>query len=385
MHTNIHGLFITHVPVTHLYGAATSLRLYLENNQDFEISLVVPRSLNPLKWKVQVSAQEKKYLGKKIREIHSLFLPIDMCYEGAPKTISSIIIVFIKNLFFYLFKWQFKQLCLKKQYDFIYLNSLTLNTLINEKNKYFIHIREVCDCVNHNRINKISQSRGIIFIDNKTYQPFSNYCSSLNFTILNNPIDMLQLQDLHINYKDFLETLGINQYSEGTKIFSCIGSIMSIKGIDFIIKSFVQAHSANSMLLIVGGSDQIKYQLECQKIASSSNNIYFTGEIRDIGKIYYISDFIVRGDPDFRIGRTIFEGLYSGCTLILPGSTKDIEECHELIPFKNQIYTYLPRNLNELKMLFQSCDKITIGKNKNYISNSLEFAKYLNKFIIKFI
>lgn len=390
MKEKIKGLFITHVPLMHLYGAGTSLRLYLKNNQEIEAYIIIQRPINPLKWwKKEVLEKEKEYFQGKVKKIYRFFLPIDFCYEGSPERLVDLIYAFLKNILFHLFKWQINRLCFQEKYDFIYLNSVALNSLINKKYNYLLHVREILYCSNRKTLSRIRQCKGLIFIDPKTQQVFSDKnligedCKVLN---LNNPVDMTPLKEINIEeFQDFLKNYKlIKYYYNNYKIFSCIGTIIPVKGVDFIINSFLEAKLENSILLVVGNESDKKYSQKCRKLSLGQEIVCFLGEINDINKIYYLSDFILRGDPDFRIGRTIFEGLYSGCGIILPGSQEDIDGYQEFSPFKEKIYPYKPRDINDMVRVLKICNNINVWP-KEYKSNAKEYAKKMNEFICNHI
>lgn len=386
----IKGLFITHVPLMHIYGAATSLRLYLKNNKDIDATIITPMPLNPLKWwNKEVLKKEKEYFQGKVKNIYRFFLPIDLCYEGHPKNI--FIIIFIKKILFHLFKWQINRLCFQEKYDFIYLNSVCLNSLIinPKKYKYILHVREVLDdCVSKKILSRIRQCKGVIFIDAKTQQSFLDKNLIFeNCKILINPVDMTPLKEIQNQEIDnFLELYNLKYYyHDKYKIFSVIGTIIPLKGVDFIIKSFLEAKLDRSILLVVGSEADKKYSQECRKLSQGyqgEERVRFLGEINDINKIYYISDFIVRGEPDFRIGRTILEGLYSGCGVILPVEQNDVYE--EFSYFKEKIYRYKPRDINDMVRVLKICNNDVVEK-KEYKSNAIEYTKKMNEFICNIV
>lgn len=378
------GLFITHTDITHLYGASTSLRTYLENNQDFEATVILPRPLNLLRWKKNIPSHQERF-SSKINKFYMFFLPWDLCYEDADKSIRMRISVYVHNILFRLFKWQIERLICNNDYDFIYLNSLVLNDLIDNKHPYFIHIRE---CFYGEKLGKsmekIMRSKGILFIDKTTfYALYHNHIlHKANYIILNNPFDMRHLKKIEINKEKFFNNLGISYHDE-LKIFSVIGTVSPWKGIDLIIQSFLDANLSNSILLIVGDSNDKKYISYCKKIASKSSMIHFLGEIQDVGQIYYLSDFILRGDKSFRIGRTIYEGLYSGCSVIIPGTQDDVNQCEELRYFGNRVYTYNPSDVNDFSSVLKNCIASPLPSSKIYMSNIDQFNKCFKEFIVK--
>jgi hypothetical protein len=137
----------------------------------------------------------------------------------------------------------------------------------------------------------------------------------------------------------------------------------------------------NALLLIVGRTTDKAYLSACKKAASRHHNIFFLGEIADMIPIYAHSDFIIRSDPDFRIGRTVFEGLYAGCGTILPGSDADINTARELIPFKDRVCFYAPGNLEAFAERLRQCEKLARPK-RTYESNVTEYIQSVTDFLL---
>jgi glycosyltransferase involved in cell wall biosynthesis len=137
----------------------------------------------------------------------------------------------------------------------------------------------------------------------------------------------------------------------------------------------------NALLLIVGRTTDKAYLSACKKAASRQHNIFFLGEIKDMLPIYAHSDFVVRSDPDFRIGRTIFEGLYAGCGAILPGSDDDVNTTQELIPFKERVFCYAPGDFEAFAEQLKQCEKLARPK-RTYESNVPEYIQSVTDFLL---
>ena len=93
-----------------------------------------------------------------------------------------------------------------------------------------------------------------------------------------------------------------------------------------------------------------------------------------------MSDYIIRGESYFCVGRTMYEGLYSGCDAIIPGEDKDKNDLFEYEKFKNKIYLYQPGNSQELEHLLEKLSHQKVY-NKTCLSNVDEYVGQFNNFI----
>jgi len=267
----------------------------------------------------------------------------------------------------------------KKGYWFVYLNSITLYPIINNSQNYFLHVREILDTSNfyYKKITrKMNKCKGVIFIDYSTYFPFIGIKAPS--IIMNNPIDMESVKGLDL--KMICKNLNIDL---NNTVISILGTISEVKGVDFIINCLNQSSNRNIILLVVGDIEDKKnsYSKHCQVIAKINKNIRFIGEMADVTSIYAISDYIIRGEPVFAIGRTIYEGLYSGCKVIVPG---DIENCKDKIfnyyQYKEKIIFYEPRN--ELDLIKKINQLGKVEKNlDDFVSNTQDYQRMHTSFI----
>ena len=90
------------------------------------------------------------------------------------------------------------------------------------------------------------------------------------------------------------------------------------------------------------------------ELSLPDKRIEFHGEEKDINRIYALSDYIIRGEIDFRIGRTIFEALYADCDVILPSSDKEIEREKDLRVLRDKVHIYTPRDRKSLTTVIES-------------------------------
>ncbi len=381
MKSKLKGLFVCHVPASSTYGAATSFRLLIDSlHRDISATLVIPRPLNPFRDKGALADAEATHYTCMPKDLYMEYLPWDVCYEGKP-LLSNQALLTVRNGYSEIFRWRFRQLLRKGNFDFVYLNSLALNPLINEDPNTFIHVREVFNGKGQARLNRLSRAKGVIFIDKLTRDAFVDKISARNEVILNNPFDMLHLKDVNVSREQYFSSFSID-CNPKTRVFSCIGTVLPMKGVDFVIKSFTRARLSDALLLIVGQGYNSAYRKLCKKAAENDKRVLFLGEVKDMAPIYLFTDFVLRGDPDFRIGRTVFEGLYSGCGTILPGKQKDIDRISEFKRFKEKISVYHPRNLEDLIIAFQECETKPRSK-RVFESNTDEYSNNFYNFITR--
>lgn len=352
------------------YGAAKSLG-YILRNSDLDFDLIHEHYL--LK---NVSSDEiKQYAGKNMRNSYIFHLP----YIGKIVLNEEKLRFWVK---FRRFLSDFKNKILyqqdirkiyglieKNKYDLVYLNSLVLFPLITKKYNFIVHVREIYNGTSKHRLqSKLELANQLIFIDESTKHALKDI--NVPNVVLNNPYDMSGLKNL--NRKDLDKIYNV----ENKTVFSILGSVIPAKGIDYVINEFKENKNQNSILLIVGSGD-MEFMDFCVDLAKSDLRIRFVSQKRNIDDIYLISDYIVRGEPLFAIGRTVYEALYSDSEVIMPGDELDIKKMFELDKYKAKIHLYTPRS-NELRVVFQKLAEIKVQKTE-FSSNIDEYMENFRK------
>jgi hypothetical protein len=360
------------------YGAQKSLKQLLENYSAVDKTLIIPKRI-PFERRGPASDLIKRY-NKAGIEAYEFYLPFDPVYQGYINTFRLKTATLIRNILWQINKHKLYKFIKKNNFSYVHLNSVTLNPVIKKGIPFFTHIRELMEGPQKSvtkAAKKINSSRGLIFIDSAVYSSFPKDGMPANI-ILNNPFDMSKVKV----YADTTEALrnSIN-IGAGKTVISLIGKVTENKGTDFIIKSFISAGNTDNVLLIIGSGEK-QYVEECKKISRDNSNIVFLTETENIEPIYAASDYIIRGEKQFCIGRTIFEGLYSGCGAILPGSVEDLQSEPELSEFTDKIITYLPRDVNSLSKVFNSGLVKIERVNRKYINNADVYARTFHKFIL---
>ena len=350
-------LFI--VPYTY---QARTIQIHLENlNPRDSVDLLVNKTLtnrkNPNMYWIN------KYYRNKIRNVYECYLPFDFCYNGRDTSFRFSVSAKVRKLFDVKSFSRIENLIRDRDYDYIYLSSLILHRLITEQHNFIIHVQEIYDGSNPAVFENVKKAKGVIFVDNATKKAFETI--SLNSIIINLPFHSTQL-------------VNDNNRSKKT-VFAIIGRIEPVKGVDLVIRAFRKTASDSIELWIVGSGNS-KYLRQCYNAAGDDPRIRFCGNIENIQTIYDNADFVIRGDPQQCTGRTTYEGLYSGCHVIIPGS--DPKLFHEYEQFEDMVHFYDPCDEQNLTSIIESYagKKIT---GRRYFSNATEYVNKFNDFVKK--
>lgn len=369
-------LFVVHSSNL-VYGAAKSIS-YVLKNTEYEYDVVFS---NILRFKCPKKVI-KEFVGEKCKNIFYLNLPYEssivLGLESNNFTIKNIlrkIGLKIQKVIFYMFKYQINKIFEEGKYDVIHLNCLVLYPLISNKHCFVLHVRELYN--NKDKIklySKLSMLSGIIYIDNSVR-------SSLNYKLeneitLNNPFDMINVKNINKN-----KILSKYNLTDNDVIFSIIGTIVELKGVDFVIDSLINS-SIDEIKVLVVGNNKSKYAKKCIESSKNDSRILFIDETLNIMEIYSIVDYVIRADLEFCVGRTVYEALYSGCGVIIQGSFNEISKMSEYNIFKDKIHYYKARNSLSFVEKIKELSKIKV-KNRNYYSNVDEYIKMFDSFLSK--
>lgn len=374
------GLFITQGLGVGLYGAAKSIQELLQSFPFDEFDLIVPKGILVRNNKTFI----KSLVGPKVRNIYELFTQgaSDYCAFGTELhgSYSKIKNVIFRFLWLTTEKRRLRALIKQNDYDFIHINTILYHKIISQEFPMFIHVREL---VNKN-INEVATSlkkaEGVLFIDKGVYKPFEDFGLGDNI-VLNNPFNM-QPPDLSPKEYFGIDNAISKVALETTTIFAIIGMIVEEKGVHLIIEAFKRVKSDNLLLLIVGeGTNSETYYKFCKELAAEDHRIIWHGEEPKIEHIYAITDYVIRGEPQLLIGRTVYEGLYSGCGVILPVMEGDsIKDIFEYDTFRDRINTYKSRSADSLSSIISEL-KFEKIRNRTYKSNLQQFIFKFEQFI----
>lgn len=368
-------LFVLH-EINLIYGANRSITGVLQNI-DYDFDLMISQSFT-----IKNDENElRKKFGKHLKNIYVVWLPRYRCqvydkiglYSECSHILNNIMALFYTN--------KRKRIIRQGGYDYVHLNSIVLYPLIESSAKYVMHVREVLNPKYWN-IKKVKEAlekaSGIIYIDKATKRLAEQEIVNERCTVINNPFDMTGIQD--VDYEISLKKYGLS--SQNT-IFAMLGQIGEIKGSQFVLRAFMKHEDENSRLLIVG-NDGHAYAKECKKMAESDKRIIFCGELKDTMGIYRISDYIIRGESQFCIGRTTYEGLFSGAGVIVPGHYGDLEGMPNRQEFEDAIHLYDPQDQDALTKIIAERSKYK-QTDRKFRSNLPEYMEKYYRFINKTI
>jgi hypothetical protein len=328
-------LFVTHD--TSNYGASKSLQALIAALKDKNIlcELVVRRRIlgtynyNDLKNRFSVDT------------VHTLWLPFWSCFVGRkqPLSIKENIWLKLNNFLSKFSNNVIIDLALKRDIDVIHLNSIVLIDIVSDKFPFVIHVRELMDLSFHDLMaNKIKNARGVVCIDDVVSEPLRKF-EIRNLLMLSNPYGLnANLEILNsTRYNDFIERT-TKKY-----VIAIIGYVKDEKGINFIL-DFLKTNDDNRFVFAVIGQGELFPA--CKSFERNDPRLIAYGEEDNISNIYRYVDLVVRGDDVPRVGRTIYEAIYSGTNVLIPGNKSDYPS--ELFEkFSESICLYKTRDLND--------------------------------------
>jgi len=357
-------LFVTHT-LEDPYGAATSLRLLLENYAGVEADLLLPRSFRRPR---DLAAAAVRFPS--IRRTFEISMPVDLGLLGIRRGLAD-----AAHGVAHWLAWQrdralYQRILRDGRYDIVHFNSPNLHQMVLQGMPAVTHMRDIILDSTSPVIDKLANGAGIVFIDAATRQPFARREDSMRAITLNNPIDMRGVARA--------QPLELPQLTPATTVFSMIGRISQLKGVALVVDAFRQGAGARDVLLVVGAGSE-SYTAHCRALAANDPRILFWGEERNMERVYATTDYVVRGDPAPCIGRTIYEGLYSGSRIIMPGPP-EANMIFEAERFGDAIRFYLPGSKDALAKSFAASSGKK-GSARNYSSNVGDYVAAFDGFI----
>ena len=368
-------LFVLHES-KFIYGANRSITGLLQN-VDFDYDFMICRSFTT---RINEGELREKF-GKHLKNIYIVWVPRYRCQIYDKLGLYSECSHVANNIMALLYGNKRKGIIREGRYDYIHLNSIVLFPMIDSSAKYVMHVREIINpkYKGMKALKKaLTAAAGIIYIDKATKTSVERECVNTRNIVLNNPFDMTCVQD--VNYEESLKEYGL---SNQNTIFAMLGQIGEMKGSRFVLRAFMKNTNENSRLLIVG-NDNHEYAKECRKMAESDKRIIFCGELKDTRSIYRISDYIIRGESQFCIGRTTYEGLFSGADVIVPGFHNDLEGMPNRQDFEGCVHLYKPQDQDALTKVIGECS-MHKQTDRTFRSNLPEYMKKYYSFINKII
>jgi glycosyltransferase involved in cell wall biosynthesis len=244
---------------------------------------------------------------------------------------------------------------------------VVLHPMVRAGLPFIVHVREIVD-VHHARVARsLSAARGVIFIDQATRAPFSSLQTP--FAVMNNPFAMRALS-VPVEAAARLQA----DPAEVT-VFAIIGMLIPEKGVDRVIRAFRGVGNPDCRLLVVGrGRDRARLE----RLARGDERIVFWGEDREIERVYALTDYVIRGEATFAVGRTIYEGLYAGSEVIVPARPEDAVFDRER--FASRIHAYTPGDEEALRAVMERLAGRKINRQPP-MSNAEEYVRAFLSFV----
>lgn len=327
-----------------------------------------------------------------VNSIEAIWLPIsNACFEHiSPGFLRNLLSVYLPNLIFGIFKKRvIKKIELTKP-DIIHLNSVVLLPLVKllkestllKTCKIILHVRELVDLKNiitfKDNIDCISS---LVCIDYAVASRIMNAGLEINqnkIFIQQNPFAVEKVLNADLKH-----------YFNSDKIkFSIAGIIGKDKGVDFVCESFLNAQLDNVELLVIGKINS--YAVNIQK-KYKNNNIIWTGEIDSLSSSGAFSKIhcLIRGEKQFCTGRTVYESLFSGGLVLLPGSENDAKNDKFLTQFSKQVFFYNPRDFKSFCIAIKHINTLIENQPRDPfeqpISNYAEYSAFFKKTYIEIL
>lgn len=383
-------LIITHIDFYSTYGAATSLRHHVEliysDNSSENSEIIIINRVSFLKIIKGLWKGNQRKINDRITLIDFWSLPFEFNYDGSPEInpearTAGLISKFKKVLTSVLYKNALSRIfSIIKTFGIsvVHLNASVLAQVATDIKSHFgkdsplivMHIRDFLKTdLNRTNLINLSNVDRFICIDKATQDRLIESVKEFGLSkhyVLQNIFRKTEVQ-------------AVRQIKELTSIkaqnkFVIIGRISPLKGVLFVIDSFIKANLPNSILLVVGDGDG-EYFAEFLKVCKQHpNTVKYLGEIPHLSEtnLYYDTDFLIRGDESFRTGRTVYEALIHGNQVILPGHEIEIEADSDLLPFKDEVLLYQPNSTSSLIESLRCCFKGRISQSSEDISSLFE-------------
>ena len=365
------ALFVLHEGIF-IYGANRSIAGVLQNIS-YDYDLLICKSFT----RPPDEEELRHLLGSRLKNIYTVWMPRYRCQYYDKVSFFSECSHVVNNIMAFFCKGKRKKVIRQGGYDYVHLNSLVLYPVIDDSARYFVHAREIIN-PRYRRIGQfvkaLEKAAGIIYIDEATRIPIQAVMKNNRSVVLNNPFDMTWVADT--DYEESMKRWGL---TEQNTVFAMLGQVGDNKGSKFVLRSFLKNPDPGSRLLIVG-NNRHTYGKECEKMTENDGRVIYCGEMKDTGSIYRISDYIVRGEPQFCIGRTIYEGLFAGAGAIIPGQAADLSKMQAGEELQERIFFYEPENEESLAAVIGQCAG-TKQESREFRSNIGHYMEVYDGFV----
>lgn len=367
-------LLVSHVSPDSIYGAGSSLRQHMQLVGAHQLALFSPIH------KAVKSVDDDVAVTR-------IFSPVTYNNDAKHSIFRTwVLSLCSRSAFWITSPWILCQL-FKAAPDVVHLNSLVLSDFLLLL-RFYRHFKKVA-IVSHVREMLSPSLSGwqkfliltcdhFVFIDKAVQMRFASAVgSSVNFDIVQNPFKGASPSvDL---------PAGLVVDSE-KKVFAMAGRIEEGKGVLEICRAFNALSSDAAVLVIVGGGSPSCLDELASLVRIGAGRIVYLGEVKNLQETGFFGrvDFLLRGEPFFCTGRTVYEALYSGAQAILPGAEKNLDEDDILATFRACVRFYTPNDFTDLSNTIGELLKADQSyEPKNVRSNYDEYSIFLNSIYSK--
>jgi hypothetical protein len=377
----MHILIINHIEFDSTYGAATSLRKHIElfkqkdKSNNYNFTIINRVSFKKLFFNSRKNEQIERTYNINLKNYWGL--PFEENFDAGDNKISkkNVYIFFKHFLSKCIYKYFLINTCnliLEKNVSVVHLNSSVLIKIPNDiksklKNTSPIFILHIRDFLKNNlsqiQINRFNVIDNFVCIDLSTY---NRLVSVLGQNEKNKSVIVQNLFSKTSNKKLFKIDIPLN-FQNSTK-YLIVGRISKLKGVKFVLNTFLKSKIKNAVLIIVGNGDGEYFDQVYNTCMNNKKNVLLLNEINNLSEsdLYLNADYLVRGDESFRTGRTVYEALSYHIKIILPGHISDLESDLDLKLFEDDILFFNPNSEESLIDIFNQ----TSIENSSFSSNS---------------
>ncbi len=366
---------LSHVNFNSIYGAGTSLRNHYDAFRicnDYQFIHIERRKIIPF-GKKEKSSELKLSHYPNVKARFSLPLPFSQNHDGCSNTISIQVKAAIRFLFDDIGAWKTINRVNKIKPDAVHINSLVLLPIVRllrtQKclmyTPIIAHVRELLKYnLNRHQQNILThQINHFICIDKAAYNRLIEVVPSIK----RSQISIIQNPFIYSNENP--DPIFLENIPKHFKVFAIVGKVSPDKGVDLVCRAFLSHDFSDAMLIIIGDANDSYGKAIRQMCEAYPNRLRWLGEQSDLVYRGFFNgiDVLVRGDKSFRTGRTVYEALFSGVRVILPGSSTELGNDSILNNFAANVDLYEPNSLESLTTtLLQSKFKCTQCRIKNH-------------------
>lgn len=356
-------LMISHIPIDSIYGSGSSLRLHLESLEQtgrYEFTLICPKPVVNGE-STKMTEIEIMETWPSIKNVKQIILPYRFNYDGVSHSIDNKIRT-RAHMFLGFMVWRKLIKSIKHHPpDIIYLSSLVLAPLAlwfkqhdaTRSIPILGHVRELLrKPLSTYDVLAIEASDMFICIDqstkNRLLDVMNGRIEEDRITIIQNPFSVSSVEPDPSLFTD----IDLNK----TLIFAIAGLVSKDKGAKMVCETFLKAKVSDAILLVVGKLES-SYGQEVKDLCTLNQaKLRWLGEQPDLVARGFFNgvNVLVRGDESFRTGRTVYEALFSGGEVILPGDKSDLALDSALMAFRDRVTLYKPKDSASLISAFKS-------------------------------